>query len=124
MLLFWGNTHPVNRSYSLKRHKEFRYTYRVGRSQSTPLMTLVCAKSRRETVRIGFSVSKRVGNAVQRNRAKRRMRACITPMVNRLKGGCNLILIAKPEVLDAPFSELQQQTETLVRRAGVWETEP
>ena len=113
----------MNRSYSLKRHKEFRYTYRVGRSMNTPLFTLVYAKSRRETVRIGFSVSKRVGNAVQRNRAKRRMRACITPMVDRLKGGCNIILIAKPEVLEAPFAELTQQMQTLLHRSGVWESD-
>ena len=123
MLLFRGKEHSVDRSYSLKRHKEFRYTYRVGRSMSMPLLTLVFAKSRNETVRIGFSVSKRVGNSVQRNRAKRRMRACITPMVDRLKGGCNLILIAKPEVLDAPFPELQRQTETLLKRCGAWENE-
>ncbi len=113
----------MNRSYSLKRHKEFRYTYRVGRSQSLPLLTLVVAKSRSATVRVGFSVSKRVGNAVQRNRAKRRMRASITPMVDHLKGGCNIVFIAKPEVLDAPFEELQKQMETLLRRGGVWESE-
>ena len=113
----------MNRSYSLKRHKEFRYTYRVGRSQNTPLFTLVYAKSRNETIRIGFSVSKRVGNAVQRNRAKRRMRACISPFVAHLKGGCNIIFVAKPEVLNAPFSELQHQAELLLKRAGVWEQE-
>ena len=114
----------MNRSYSLKRHKEFRYTYRVGRSHSLPLLTLVVAKSRSATVRVGFSVSKRVGNAVQRNRAKRRMRACISPMVDRLRGGCNIIFVAKPEVLDAPFSELQQQMETLIKRAGLRREEP
>lgn len=113
----------MNRSYSLKRHKEFRYTYRVGRSVSMPLMTLVYAKSRNETVRIGFSVSKRVGNAIQRNRAKRRMRACVSPYAEHLKGGCNIILIARPEVLEAPFTELKRQTEALLKRCGVLEHE-
>ena len=114
----------MNRSFSLKRHKEFRYTYRAGRSQSGSLFTMVYARSRSETVRIGFSVSKRIGNAVQRNRAKRRMRACISPMIGRLRGGCNLIVIAKPAVLDAPFSELSDQMETLLKRCGVWADEP
>jgi len=111
----------VNRAYSLKRHKEFRYTYRAGRSVSSPLFRLVYAKSRSETIRIGFSVSKRVGNAVQRNRAKRRLRACVAPMIGTLKGGLNVIVIAKPEVLDAPFSELQTQMEALFVRAGARE---
>ena len=123
MLLFKESESSVNRSYSLKRHKEFRYTYRVGRSHSTSLFTLVYARSRNARVRIGFSVSKRVGNAVQRNRAKRRMRACITPMLAHLTGSCNLIVIAKPEVLDAPFQELSAQMETLLKRCGVWTEE-
>ena len=38
-----------------------------------------------------------------------------------IDSGCNVIVIAKPEVLNAPFCELQQQMETLLRRAGVWE---
>ena len=114
----------MDRSYSLKRHKEFRYTYARGRSQSASLFTLVYAKSRNQTVRVGFSVSKRVGNAVQRNRAKRRMRAALSPLIDRIAGGCNVIFIAKPEVLHAPFSELGQQMETLIRRAGLWRDEP
>ena len=113
----------MDRSYSLKRHKEFRYTYARGRAQSMPLFTLVYAKSRNESVRIGFSVSKRIGNAVQRNRAKRRMRAALTPMVPHISGGFNVIFVAKPDVLEAPFAELGRQMETLIRRAGLWRDE-
>ena len=113
----------MDRSYSLKRHKEFRYTYARGRSQSTPLFTLVYVRSRNETVRVGFSVSKRVGNAVQRNRAKRRMRAALTPLLPRIPGGYNVIFVAKPDVLEAPFETLGKQMETLIRRAGLWRDE-
>ena len=124
MLLYKGTAQSVDRSYSLKRHKEFRYTYARGKTQSTPLFTLVCAKSRNETIRVGFSVSKRVGNAVRRNRAKRRMRESLSPMLPHLPGGVNIIFVAKSEVPDAPFSELQKQMETLLKRAGLWRDEP
>lgn len=114
----------MNRSYSLKRHKEFRYTYARGRSQSLPLFTLVYVKSRNDSVRIGLSVSKRIGNAVQRNRAKRRMRAALTPLLHEIAGGFNVIFVAKPAVLDAPFPELGKQMETLLKRTGLWREEP
>ena len=113
----------MDRSYSLKRHKEFRYTYARGRAQSLPLFTLVYAKSRNESVRVGFSVSKRVGNAVQRNRAKRRMRAALTPLIGHISGGFNVIFVAKAEVLSAPFPELSDQMKTLLKRAGLWRDE-
>ena len=114
----------MNRSYSLKRHKEFRYTYARGRAHSLSLFTIVYVRSRNETVRIGFSVSKRVGNAVQRNRVKRRMRAALSPMLDRISGGYNVIFVAKRDVLDAPFEEIERQAETLLKRAGLWRTEP
>lgn len=113
----------MDRSYTLKRHKEFRYTYARGRSQSLSLFTLVYAKSRNETVRVGLSVSKRIGNAVQRNRAKRRMRAALTPFITHIAGGFNVIFVARQEVLTAPFSELSRQMETLLRRAELWRDE-
>lgn len=113
----------MDRSYTLKRHKEFRYTYARGRSQSLSLFTLVYAKSRNETVRVGLSVSKRIGNAVQRNRAKRRMRAALTPFITHIAGGFNVIFVARQEVLTAPFSELSRQMESLLRRAELWRDE-
>lgn len=110
----------MNRSYSLKRHKEFRYTYRVGRSVGTRLFSLVWAKNRSDSVKVGFSVSKKIGNAVLRNRAKRRLRACITPMLGSIRKGTNLIFIARHDVLDVPFPEMQKQMEDVIRRAGLW----
>lgn len=74
-------------------------------------------------MRVGFSVSKRVGNSVQRNRAKRRLRACLTPMLPNLSKGVNLIFIARRDVLTEPFSSMQEQMQDVLQRAGVWVTE-
>ena len=109
----------MNRTYSLKRHKEFRYTYRVGRSVGSQLFSLIWAKNRTDSVKIGFSVSKRVGNSVQRNRAKRRLRACITPMLGELRRGTNLIFVARRDVLTVPFPKMQQQMRDVLHRAAL-----
>ena len=52
------------------------------------------------------------------------MRACVTPLLGHVSGGVNVIFVAKPEVLDAPFADLGRQAETLIRRAGLWRDEP
>jgi len=109
----------VNRSNSLKRHKEFRYTYRVGKSQGCRQMTMVYAKTRTHEVHVGFSVSKRIGNSVMRNRCKRRLRACFSPFLPRIGCGCNIIIVAKPDVLTAPFDELSSSMEILLKRASL-----
>ncbi|MBR0081280.1 MAG: ribonuclease P protein component [Clostridia bacterium] len=111
----------MNRSYSLKRHKEFRYTYRVGKSVGAHLFSLIWAKNRTDSVKVGFSVSKKVGNSVQRNRAKRRLRACITPMLESIRKGTNLVFIARRDVLDVPFAEMQRQMTDVLKRAGLLE---
>ena len=111
----------MNRTYSLKRHKEFRYTYRAGKAVSCRLFTLVYVPNRSHRLQVGFSVSKKIGNSVCRNRAKRRLRACITPMLANLKTGKNLIFIARTEVLTCPFTKMQEEMQRLLERAGVWE---
>lgn len=113
----------MNRTHSLKRHKEFRYTYRVGKSVGSHLFSLVWAKNRLDAVKIGFSVSKRVGNSVQRNRAKRRLRACITPMIASIRRGTNLIFVARKDVLTVPFAQMQQQMRDVLLRAGLMEND-
>ena len=83
----------LNRTYSLKRHKEFRYTYRAGRRVGGKNFSLVWARNRVNRLQVGFSVSKKVGNSVERNRCKRRLKAAFDPWLLKVKPGLNLIFI-------------------------------
>ena len=48
------------------------------------------------------------------------MRESLTPLLPRIAGGFNVIFVAKPDVLSAPFPELGRQMEALLKRAGLW----
>ena len=66
---------------------------------------------------VGYTASKRIGGAVVRNRAKRRLReAARTVMPRAARPGCNYVLIARPDVLTCAFHRLSRDLKEAVRR--------
>ena len=68
-------------------------------------------------------MSKKIGNAVARNRVKRRMREAVTPLIPMIKDGYNLIFIARDVILDAPFLTIREGMRAQLQRAGLYRTE-
>ncbi|BDY12057.1 hypothetical protein HCR_03690 [Hydrogenimonas cancrithermarum] len=67
---------------------------------------------------VGFVASKKIGNAVKRARAKRRLRALFLRMAPMLKDG-EYVLVAKPPILDVPFSELEKAFRRAIKRLDI-----
>jgi ribonuclease P protein component len=67
--------------------------------------------------RFGFSVSSRIGNAVTRNRIKRRLRESMRLRQQSLQPGWDLVLIARKPVVSANFDEMDAACARLIRRA-------
>ena len=65
-------------------------------------------KANPSSIRIGFTCSKRVGNAVARNRARRRLKAAAAEIAPALAAtGCDYVLIGRPQTINCPFGTLQ-----------------
>jgi len=71
------------------------------------------------SIRVGFTASRKVGNAVIRNRAKRRMRAAAASVLpSHGQPGTDYVLIARASTADRPFAELVADLEAALRRFG------
>lgn len=117
----------VKRCYSLKRNKEFRHVYRKGQSKAARQLVLIYAKTsvkaNKPSVHVGFSVSKKIGNSVVRNRVKRRLRESFGPMIPCVKDGYNLIFIAREPVVGETFTNIETTMRSLLRKANLLKTE-
>jgi len=98
----------------LKESREFQRVYRNGKSSHSPLLVLFFLPSPQQ-ITIGFTAGKKVGNAVKRNRAKRRMRALVSSYASRMAPG-RYVLVAKAETATAPYAALDKAFETLLHR--------
>lgn len=78
-------------------------------------MAHALTESTRPTVRVGFVVSKAVGNAVVRNRVKRRMRGVSAELI-RNHCGLDLVFRALPAAADASYDELHREMHTCLTR--------
>jgi ribonuclease P protein component len=111
----------MKRAYRLRRPDQFRRVRREGRTFSSPLLTLNLVAGRRRRLRCGFVVTKQLGNAVRRNRVKRRVREAVRLVLPAISPGYDLVFVVRsPELLTLPFVELRQLIEQLLRRAGLW----
>jgi ribonuclease P protein component len=80
---------------------------------------LIVHENQNEEVRVGIAAGRSLGMAVQRNRAKRMIRAAVHPLLNSLQPGSDLIWIARKPMLEASFPQIQEAMLTLLRRANL-----
>lgn len=105
----------------LTKRKEFGYIYKKGKSVYSKHLMLVYVPTKLKNIRVGFSVSKKVGKAHTRNLIKRRLRAIIQELLNKNKIKTNnYIFIANTGICDLTFLELKKQVEYLLKKDNLF----
>ena len=101
---------------TLKKRKEFSYVYKKGSAQGARSMTLVCLPRKYGDTKVGFSVSKKIGCAVVRNRTRRRMKEAYRAIEENVFRPCLLIFVAKPPITELGFTELKDEMTRLLKK--------
>ena len=109
---------------TLKQNHEFRRLYKKGASAVGSCMVLYCRKNRLGHNRLGVTVSVKLGGAVVRNRARRRLREVYRLNSPRLRQGWDMVLVARGRTLTASWPELNSVFLRLCRKLGLLEDKP
>lgn len=110
----------------LKRRADFLRVARRCRKWAAPGLVLQAhrrgppeSKGGASPIGVGFTVSRKVGNAVHRNRARRRLRAAAALLLERDgRPGYDYVLIGRPATVTRPFPALLADLEQALKRTG------
>lgn len=101
----------------LRKNKDFVSTMK-GKRLSLDGLSLFYAGNNTERCRVGISVSKKLGNAVKRNKIRRRLRASIMRHLETISG-YDLVFVARPAITDADFSMISGAVKKILARSQI-----
>lgn len=93
---------------SLKENHLFRRLYRRGDSLANAFVVLYCRKNGTDQNRLGFTVSAKMGCAVQRNRVRRRLREIYRLNEEKFQSGWDIVVVTRTRAMTASYAKLEK----------------
>lgn len=91
---------------SLNKNSSFRYIYNKGYSLVSPLLITYAIKNKSNFNRIGITASKKIGNAVKRNRARRIIKAAYFNCSDKLTTGYDFVFVARGKTVNSNSNKI------------------
>ena len=110
----------MKKAFRIKKNEEFSKVFNEGKSVANRQFVLYELKKEGQThFRIGLSVSKRIGNAVVRNRIKRLIREWFQQHTEKLLQDRDYVIIARKPTAEMDYTEVEKSLLHVAKRAGV-----
>ena len=104
----------------LRRKSDFDLAYNKGKSFGERYLILFIRKNSLSHNRIAFLASKKVGNSVKRNRARRLMKESFREIKENLAEGYDIIFVARKTINDLKCHDVKKSLESAVRKASAF----
>lgn len=109
----------MKQTVTLKKNFEFHRLYGKGKSFQAPALVLYVLKNRAGICRTGITTSKKIGNAVERNRCRRVIRAAYRNIEPDICGNYDLVFVARGKTKYVKSTDLEKVMRELLTQAGV-----
>ena len=103
----------------LRKQEDFTRLYKKGRSSGSRILVLFTRKNGLSYNRKAFLASKKVGNSVCRNRARRLMKEAFRQTEAELPVGYDFLLIARHDILDCKCQQVEQTLRAVCKKSGL-----
>ena len=104
---------------SVKKNNEFRRAYAKGKSYVSPIVVMYVLKNKKGYSRFGITTSKKIGNAVHRNRCRRIIKEAYRKILPSVKSGYDFIFVARVKTSQSSSNEIFKCIEKYMKKANV-----
>jgi len=103
----------------IRRNDDFRKVYRAGKAVPGKHLVLIMKENGVGVTRFGFSISKKVGKAAVRNRAKRVIREVCRQFLDEIKDGYDIVFIGRSNIKYCTYEEVKNDFLRIMKKAGL-----
>lgn len=106
---------------TLKKNSDFKKIYSKKKSFANRLLVMYIAENGTDTIRLGVSVSKKVGNSIVRHRLARLIREAFRLNSNYVRKGYDIIVVARADLKDKNYNETESAMVHLLKMHKIYE---
>lgn len=105
----------MEKQYRLRKNYQFNYLYKNGKAVNDKFLVIVYCQNKNGKPKVGFSISKKFGKAVKRNKARRRLKEIINKRYAALDKRFNYVFLPRAAA-DVSFAQLENSADNLISK--------